>query len=92
MWKNLVSATTLAIVAAFSVNAMAAKVNINSADVQTLADGIDGVGPAIAAAIVTYRDQQGPFKTIDQLVEVKGIGPGILEKNRDDLMIEGSSE
>ncbi len=92
MWKNLVSAITLAIVAAFSVNAMAAKVNINSADVQTLADGIDGVGPAIAAAIVTYRDQQGPFKTIDQLVEVKGIGPGILEKNRDDLMIEGSSE
>jgi len=49
-------------------------ININSADVALL-DELPGVGPATAQAIVTYRDQHGPFANVDGLEEVPGIGP-----------------
>jgi competence protein ComEA len=70
----------------FSLGAMAADpVNVNSADAATLADAIDGIGPVKAAAIVAYRETHGPFKTVDDLLLVKGIGEATLEKNRDIL-------
>ena len=63
-------------------SAWAAVVNLNTADADTLATVIIGVGDARAQAIVEYRDEYGPFKSIDDIVLVKGIGPSILEKNR----------
>ncbi len=49
-------------------------ININSADAALL-DELPGVGPATAQAIVTYRDQHGPFANVNGLEEVPGIGP-----------------
>lgn len=70
----------------FSLGAAAADpVNLNSADAATLADAIVGIGPVKAAAIVAYRETHGPFKTVDDLLLVKGIGEATLAKNRDVL-------
>jgi competence protein ComEA len=56
-------------------------VNLNTATVQQL-DTLPGVGPVMAAAIVSWRDAHGKFTSVDQLSEVDGIGPGRLEKLR----------
>tara|TARA_R100000541_G_scaffold2171_6_gene8123 strand:+ start:43298 stop:43519 length:222 start_codon:yes stop_codon:yes gene_type:complete len=59
-----------------------APININSADAETLTRELKGIGATKAKAIVAYRDAHGPFSSIDQLLEVKGIGAATLEKNR----------
>ena len=66
----------------------ASPVNINTADKETLSAAISGVGEKKAEAIIQYRKENGPFKSVDELTEVKGIGEGILEKNRENLRIE----
>lgn len=66
---------------------LAAPVNINTADATTLAANIKGVGAKKAQAIILYRKAHGPFKRVDDLVKVKGIGAKLLEKNRADLLI-----
>lgn len=57
-------------------------VDLNNATVEQL-DTLPGVGPVTAAAIVSWRDQHGPFTSVDQLGEVDGIGPARLAKLRD---------
>lgn len=71
----------------FSGLVWAATVNINTADAEVLASQLTGVGEKRAAAIVSYRDQHGPFQSVDELAAVKGIGPVILEKNRQSIAI-----
>jgi len=56
-------------------------ININSAGETELED-LPGVGPVTAAAIIDYRTQNGPFATIDDLIDVTGIGPSTLEQIR----------
>jgi competence protein ComEA len=56
-------------------------VNINTAGPDDL-DVLPGVGPATAAAIIAHRQQYGPFQTVDQLAEVRGIGPAKLDALR----------
>ena len=63
-------------------------VNINRADASSLAAGLRGVGPSKAEEIVRYREAFGPFETVDELAEVKGIGKSTLEKNRDLITLE----
>lgn len=63
------------------------RVDINSADADLLAKILVGVGPAKAKAIVAWREENGPFKHPEELVEVKGIGQKIYEKNIDKIMI-----
>jgi len=63
------------------------KVNLNAADAETLRHDLFGVGAAKAKAIVAYRESNGPFTAVDELLEVKGIGKALLEKNRDRLAI-----
>ncbi len=58
------------------------QVNINSADAATLAQTLEGVGEQKASAIVAHRKKHGPFKSVDALDQVKGIGEKTLEKNR----------
>lgn len=65
-----------------------ASVNLNTADAAALSDGLLGIGEKKAQAIVEYREANGPFATVDQLLEVKGIGAGLLEKNRDRIRLE----
>lgn len=63
-------------------SAVVTEVNINTADAATLAAGLTGVGPSRAEDIVRYREAYGPFTTVEQLAEVKGVGPSTLAKNR----------
>ncbi len=63
-------------------------VNINTADKDTLMTAIKGVGEKRAEAIIAYREQNGPFKSIEELAEVRGIGASIVEANMDNLSIE----
>lgn len=72
----------------FTSLANANPVNINTANASALAAAINGVGPAKAAAIVEYRTENGPFKSIDGLLKVKGIGSKIVEMNKENLIIE----
>lgn len=60
-------------------------ININTADKETLMTVIKGVGEKKAEAIISYREENGPFKSIDDLANVKGIGQGVIDKHRDML-------
>lgn len=57
-------------------------VNINTADAKTLDDALLGIGLQKAEAIVAYRKQHGPFKSVDGLDQVKGIGSKTIDNNR----------
>lgn len=63
-------------------------VNINTADAATLAKELSGVGDVKAAAIVEYRQKHGPFKTVDDLALVRGIGSKFVERNRANLRVD----
>ncbi|MCH4899118.1 MULTISPECIES: ComEA family DNA-binding protein [Pseudomonas] len=63
------------------------KVDLNNADAATLQKELAGVGEAKAKAIVAYRETNGPFASVDELLEVKGIGKAILDRNRDKLEV-----
>jgi competence protein ComEA len=57
-------------------------IDLNTADEAAL-DGLPGVGPATAAAIVAHRTQIGRFTSVDQLLDVRGIGQAKLDAIRD---------
>ncbi|WP_101925934.1 MULTISPECIES: ComEA family DNA-binding protein [Luteimonas] len=59
------------------------KVNINTADAAMLASALHNVGPAKAEAIVAYREENGAFRSAEQLAMVPGIGLKTVESNRD---------
>lgn len=63
------------------------KININTADEATLTS-LKGIGPAKAKEIIDYRQKNGPFKTVDDLVKVKGLGDKIVSQLRDQLSVE----
>ncbi|MCY1258674.1 competence protein ComEA helix-hairpin-helix repeat region [compost metagenome] len=65
-----------------------ALVNLNTADVAQLQSELKGIGEKKAEAIVQYREANGPFTSVDQLLEVKGIGKATLDKNREKLTIK----
>lgn len=62
-------------------------VNINTADKQTLMTEIKGVGEKRAEAIISWREQHGPFKSVDDLANVSGVGQSIVDKNRDVITV-----
>ncbi|KUJ84993.1 hypothetical protein AVO43_01840 [Microbulbifer sp. ZGT114] len=57
-------------------------VNLNSATAEELAEKLVGVGEVRAREIVQYREEHGPFSSVEQLLEVKGVGMATLDKNR----------
>ena len=57
-------------------------IDINTADKAALMTVIKGVGEKRAEAIIAYREKNGPFKSIDELAEVSGIGQSIVDANR----------
>src|SRR4249919_1656094 len=67
----------------FSGFALAA-VNINTATVQEL-EVLNGVGPVKAQAIVDHRKANGPFKSVEQIKDVKGIGDATFDKIKGDI-------
>src|SRR3954467_3536079 len=80
---------TLAAMVLLTQFVQAEPVNINTADATALAKALNGVGPAKAKAIVSYREKNGPFKTVDQLAMVEGITQKLIDKNRPDLKLGG---
>lgn len=62
-------------------------ININTADKATLMS-ISGIGEKRAEAIIAYREQHGPFQSVEQLLEVQGVGPAILDNNRENLTVK----
>ncbi|QEY25114.1 ComEA family DNA-binding protein [Neisseria zalophi] len=81
----------LGIWAALSVTMAAAAVNINTAGAEELAE-LPGIGPSKAAAIVAYRDENGAFKSVAELKNVKGIGDGILAKVREEAVTADNAD
>lgn len=67
------------------VSFMFASVDINKANLKELKT-LNGVGTKKAEKIVAFRKENGCFKSIDDLMKVKGIGPKTIEKNRKNLM------
>jgi competence protein ComEA len=68
----------------------AAAVNVNTATLQEL-EALPGIGEARAQAILDARKQRGGFKSVDELVDVRGIGPKNLEKLRPYLHVSGKT-
>lgn len=69
------------------VSLAASAVNINTADSDTLVEGLSGVGPQKAMAIVRYRQQYGPFQQVDDLALVDGIGEKTVDQNRANMTV-----
>ncbi len=63
-----------------------AKVNLNVATIEQL-DALPGVGPVTATAIISWRDEHGRFSRIEELMEVKGIGPATMADLKPLVMI-----
>lgn len=76
--------------AAFAMHFALAAVNINTAT-QAELESLKGVGPAKAKAIIEHRTKNGPFKTLEGLKDVKGIGDGIYNKIKGDISLSGAS-
>lgn len=57
-------------------------VDLNAATADGL-EALPGVGPVLAERIVAHRDEHGPFTSVDELAEISGIGPSVLEQVRD---------
>ena len=66
----------------------AAKVNLNTAGVEELT-GLPGIGPSYAKRIVDFREKNGPFKKVEDLLNVQGIGEKTLDKIRERVTVSG---
>jgi len=64
------------------------QVNVNTADAETIADILVGVGISRAQAIVDYRTEHGRFNDVDDLIQVKGIGEATLETNKERISLD----
>lgn len=88
MLKKLIAIAGLTLALALPAFA-ATPVNVNTADAETIAKSLDGIGLAKAKAIVAFRDEHGPFKSVDDLAQVKGIGAATLQRNHDAILLSG---
>ncbi len=68
--------------------ALAGPVNVNTADVATIAKELDGIGRAKAQAIVDYRQKNGPYRSPEDLLKVEGIGQKVLDMNRGNIRLD----
>ena len=88
---SIKSLLTLLVTGLFSVWAWAMQpVNVNSASAEEIAEALKGVGMSKAEAIVRYRDDNGQFKHVDELVNVKGIGIRTVDINREYILLDNS--
>ena len=62
------------------------EVDINTADKETLMT-LSGIGESYAERIINYREQNGGFKSVQELTDIRGIGQSLVEKNRDLLTV-----
>ncbi len=76
----------------WSFNVLAEPVDINKASAKEIAASMDGVGDKKAQEIVKYREKNGPFDSIDALINVKGIGEKTIKKNKGNIKIKDSKD
>lgn len=81
LYTRLLQSLVFAFACATAAHA-AEPVDINHADAKTLAAGLKGVGQSRAEAIVAYREEHGPYASVDDLEKVTGIGKKTVEANR----------
>lgn len=86
---SMLVSSGLALATLVPMSAWGGPVDINTADASTLAKELNGVGPARAQAIVAYRNEHGPFKSVDDLRLVKNLPQKVIDSNRDLLRMEG---
>ena len=65
----------------------ASRINLNTADAAAL-ESLPGIGPALAQRIIDYRTANGPFRTTEEIQDVRGIGAGIYAKIKDSITVE----
>lgn len=88
--RRMVLLVALAMVMTFSAPLWAGdagKINLNKATATEISQ-LKGIGMKYAERIVEFRDKNGPFKQVEDLLKVQGIGPKILEKNKDRITVE----
>ena len=84
---------SLLLAALFAGSAAASdKVDVNTADAATIDRVLVNIGPSKAEAIVAHRTANGPYKSLEQLAKVKGIGLKTVEKNRDRIQLGASAK
>ena len=86
----LVMATAGTLQAAESKGGSGVQVNLNTASAEEL-QALPGVGSARAEQIVALRKTRGPFRKVDELLEVRGIGPAMLERMRPQVTLSGKT-
>lgn len=86
--RAMLRGLVVSLVTAFAPAALfAGPVNVNTADEETLARELAGIGPALAAAIVQDREQNGPYEAPEDLMRVRGVGERVLENNREFIRV-----
>jgi competence protein ComEA len=75
-----------------SAASFAGQVDVNTADAETISAELNGIGLSKAKAIVEYREKHGPFRSVDDLSLVKGIGERTVEKNRADIKVSATKK
>jgi len=68
-------------------SAHAGPVNINAADAATLASELKGVGKVKAQAVLDFRQKHGPFRSVEELAQVKGFSQKLINRNRADIKL-----
>ncbi|MDQ0197227.1 helix-hairpin-helix domain-containing protein [Neobacillus ginsengisoli] len=81
-WAGSASSATIG----GSLSNKQSKIDLNKADVNEL-QNLPGVGPSKAASIIEYREKSGPFKTIEDLKNISGIGDKTFEKLKDLIVV-----
>ncbi len=83
MFQSIIAALLLSLAVVQTGLAEGLSVDVNTATAEELAEVLHGVGMAKAQAIIEYRDENGEFEHIDELVNVRGIGLRTVDRNRD---------
>ena len=89
-WGNMKKLLLILTMWLVMIGAAFAQVNINTATKEQL-DGLKGIGPVKAQAIIDYRTKNGPFKTVDDLEKVNGIGPATMKDVRGSITVAGAT-
>ncbi|MFT6625417.1 MAG: competence protein ComEA [Cycloclasticus sp.] len=84
--KNIIALLIVLLCLLTSLSAFA--VNVNTASAEEISEELKGIGIAKAGAIVRYREEKGPFKSLQDLINVKGIGAATVDKNRENIQLD----